>query len=76
MKRGRLAKESRRVNAEARQAEHAKRNDKNQLDKLINQGHGHCKEAHKLLNKLDGNDKYTVVPYGDSDDHPGQIQFA
>ena len=52
MRRGRVAREARRTAAEARQAERGKRTDEQQLEKLIVNGHGHCKEALRLAGFL------------------------
>jgi hypothetical protein len=53
MRRGTVAKEARRKAAEARQAERDKRTNEQQLHKLINNGHGHCKEAQRLAAALE-----------------------
>jgi hypothetical protein len=48
MRKGRVAKEARQAAAKARQAERDSRTDEQQLNKLIQAGHGHCKEAQRL----------------------------
>lgn len=48
MRRGRVAREARRTAAEARQAERDRRTNEQQLEKLVVNGHGHCKEATRL----------------------------
>lgn len=41
-------KERRKLSAKGREAERAERTDLEQLDKLIEEGHGQCKEAKRL----------------------------
>jgi hypothetical protein len=48
MRQGRVAREARQASAKERQAERDSRTDEQQLNKLINEGHGHCKEAQRL----------------------------
>lgn len=50
--RGRAERERRRREAEDRQAARDKRGDKAQLKKLIDNGHGHCREVDRLIKKL------------------------
>ena len=45
---GRMAREARRTEAAERRAERDSRTNEQQLHKLINAGHGHCKEAQRL----------------------------
>lgn len=52
MKRGREARKERREAAEARQAERNKRTDAQQLKMLQNRGHGHCREAKAINERL------------------------
>ena len=49
---GRMAKEARRTEAAERQAARDSRTDQQQLHKLINAGHGHCKEAQRLADTI------------------------
>lgn len=49
---GRLAREARRTEAAERQAARDGRTDEQQLHRLINYGHGHCKEAQLLSRNL------------------------
>jgi hypothetical protein len=48
MRRGTVAREARRTAAEARQAQRDSRTDEQQLKKLTDAGHSHCKEALRL----------------------------
>ena len=48
MRRGEAVREARRQGAKERQAERDKRGDDAQLKKLIDNGHGGCKEADRL----------------------------
>jgi hypothetical protein len=52
MRRGRVAREARRTAAEERQADRATRTDEQQHRKLVNAGHGHCKEALRLAGEV------------------------
>jgi hypothetical protein len=52
MRRGSVAKEARQAAAKARQAERDSRTDEQQLNKLIQAGHGHCKEAQRLAEEV------------------------
>jgi hypothetical protein len=45
---GREAREARRTEAAERQTARDSRTDEQQLHRLINAGHGHCKEAQRL----------------------------
>jgi hypothetical protein len=54
MRRGSVAKEARRTAANERQAERDKRTDEQQHRKLVNAGHGHCKEALRLVGEVKG----------------------
>ena len=49
---GRMALEARRTEAAERQAERDGRTNEQQLHKLINAGHGHCKEATRLCSGI------------------------
>lgn len=49
---GREAREARRTEAAERQAERASRTVEQQLHRLINAGHGHCKEAQRLADSI------------------------
>jgi hypothetical protein len=48
MRRGREDRERRRKRTEELQFDREVRGDRVQLDKLIREGHGHCKEADRL----------------------------
>jgi hypothetical protein len=50
--RGRAVKERRRREAEERQAERDRRGDEGQLNRLIDKGHGHCKEVQRLRDRM------------------------
>ena len=52
MRRGKAAKEQRQRDAKERQAQRDKRSDEAQLEKLIANGHGHCKEATRLADGI------------------------
>ena len=52
MRRGRVAKEARRAAAEERQTDRGRRTDEQQHRKLINAGHGHCKEVVRLRGRM------------------------
>ncbi len=52
MRRGRVAKETRQREAKERQGLRDRRGDEGQHRKLINEGHGHCKEAQRLAGFL------------------------
>ncbi len=54
MRRGKVAKEARQAAAKERQAERDQRTNEQQLQRLINNGHGHCKEAQRLAGFLKG----------------------
>lgn len=49
---GRAARELRRTEAADRQALRDKRSDEDQLHRLIDNGHGHCKEACRLADAI------------------------
>ena len=49
---GRMARDARRIEAAERQAERDVRTDEQQLHRLINAGHGHCKEATHLCSGI------------------------
>ena len=49
---GRMARDARRTEAAERQAERDGRTDEQQLHRLINAGHGHCKEAQRLADGI------------------------
>ena len=49
---GREALQARRIEAVERQEERANRTDEQQLHRLINAGHGHCKEAQRLADGI------------------------
>jgi hypothetical protein len=49
---GRAAREQRRAEAAERQAARDARSDQQQLHLLINNGHGHCKEATRLADTI------------------------
>jgi hypothetical protein len=51
MRRGRVVREARRTAAEERQADRAKRTGEQQHRKLINAGHGHCREVARLRDR-------------------------
>lgn len=51
---GREAREARRTEAAERQAERDVRTDEQQLHRLINAGHGHCQEAQRLADRIEG----------------------
>ena len=51
---GKVARELRRTEAAARQAARDKRTNEQQLHRLINSGHGHCKEAQRLADGMGG----------------------
>jgi hypothetical protein len=51
MRRGSVVKEARQLAAKERQAVRDKRTNEQQLNKLIREGHGHCKEARRLAGK-------------------------
>ena len=52
MRRGKIAKEARRLAAEERQAERNRRTDEQQHSKLVNEGHADCKEAAMLRDRM------------------------
>jgi hypothetical protein len=52
MRKGRVAKEARQAAAKERQARRDGRTDEQQHRKLINEGHGHCKEVAKLRERM------------------------
>ena len=52
MRRGSVAKEARRLAAEERQAARDKRTDEQQHRKLIDAGHGGCKEVVRLRHRI------------------------
>lgn len=45
-------KQNLREDAQIRQTNRNKRTDQEQLDLLISRGHGHCKEAERLIEKI------------------------
>ena len=49
---GRMARDARRTEAAERQAERDERTNEQQLHRLINAGHGHCKEAQRLADGI------------------------
>ena len=49
---GRMAREARRTEAAERQAARDSRTSEQQLHKLINNGHSHCKEAQRLADSI------------------------
>ncbi len=52
MRRGKAVREARQQSAKERQAERDKRTDEQQHRKLINVGHGHCKEVARLRARM------------------------
>ncbi len=52
MRKGSVAKEARRSAAEARQAARDRRTDEQQHRRLIDAGHGGCKEVERLRNRM------------------------
>jgi hypothetical protein len=52
MRRGSVAKEARQLAAKERQAVRDSRTNEQQLNKLIGEGHGHCKEAQRLAGHI------------------------
>ena len=60
MRRGVVVREQRQREAKERQAERDRRGDEAQLKKLIDNGHGHCKEADELRDRISmkGNTKW------------------
>ena len=57
MYRGRVAIQIRREQAEELKSLRDKRSDKQQLSKLISGGHGNCKEAKRLRNSIEKDNK-------------------
>ena len=58
MRRGRAAKEQRQREAKERQAARDKRSDEAQLEKLIANGHGHCREATRIADGIGRDERY------------------
>jgi hypothetical protein len=52
MRRGSVAKEARQLAAKARQAVRDSRTDEQQHRKLIDTGHGHCREVVRLRDRM------------------------
>lgn len=59
--RGGAERERRRNEANARQALRDARSDEQQLNKLVREGHGHCKEAEKLHKRIVATTEVTYV---------------
>jgi hypothetical protein len=60
MRRGQAVKERRQREASERQAERDRRGDEGQLNRLIDKGHSHCREADRLREKIGGEIQETL----------------